>query len=125
MMSRKKKKQVETLLSRKVDGLIFTPIENDPDSIRITKEAGVKFVLMGELIDGVDCDFVTGNDFEAGRIATEHLVNSGHRRIAYFGSSPRTYSCQRMLAGYQKVLNDNGLKLKKELVSWENSEKKR
>ena len=66
---------------------------------------------------------MTGNDFEGGRIAIEHLVSLGHRRIAYFGSSPRTYSDRNILAGYQKALKDHALEFKKELVSWENNEK--
>lgn len=119
------RKQIEALISRRVDGVILTPMENDPCLIRSVKESGAPLVLMGELIDGVDCDFVAGNDFEGGRIATEHLFGLGHRRIAYFGSSARTYSDQNILSGYQDTLKKNSLKFRKELITWGNNEKER
>ena len=119
------RKQVEALVSRRVDGIIITPAENDPCLIRAVKESGIPLVLMSELIDRADCDFVVSNDFKGGRIATEHLVGLGHRRIAYFGSSPRTYFDQTFLTGYQKALKDHSLRFKKELVFWGNNEKER
>ncbi len=117
------KRQITALISRRVDGIILTPAENDPRFIRLIKEAGVPFVLMGELVGGVDCDFVTGDDFEGGKLATKHLVGLGHRVIAYFGSLAQTYSDQNLLSGYQNTLKKNSLKFRKELITRGNNEK--
>jgi LacI family transcriptional regulator len=49
------------------------------------------------------------NDFAASRAATEHLLNLGHRRIAFLAYSPSThYSMQDRITGYQMALTSAG-----------------
>lgn len=61
-------------------------------------------------------DCVRPDDFEAGRRATEHLLDMGHRRIAYLDlthapdESEEHYSVRDRFEGYQAVMTAHGLK---------------
>ncbi len=57
-----------------------------------------------------DHDCILPNDFEAGRLATEHLIAQGHRSIGYvaFVESGH-YSEESRLAGYQAAMESAGL----------------
>lgn len=49
-------------------------------------------------------------DAGAGGLATEHLVNLGHSRIAFIGGPQRSPSSVRRERGYRKALQEHGLR---------------
>lgn len=116
--------QIKALLSRKVDGLILTPSSQSKELKNLIKEIEIPVVLMSEMIDGLDCDFVGEDDYEGGKIATEYLIKLGHRDIAYFGNSPDIYSDRCILKGYKDTLERYGIEFKKEYIFWGNAEEK-
>ena len=65
--------------------------------------------LQGELPAGLDCDYL-GLDNRAGaRMATAHLLQRGHRRIAFFGGHADSSSCRERRLGYRDALAEAGL----------------
>ena len=61
-------------------------------------------------------DSVALDDLEAGRLATQHLIDLGHRRIATV-TGPLAEDCsQDRLAGYEETLARHGLEFDRELV---------
>lgn len=56
-------------------------------------------------------------DFEGGRIATEHLVQNGHKRIVFAGPKVKTGGVvEQRLLGYKQALADNGIPFDPSLV---------
>jgi DNA-binding LacI/PurR family transcriptional regulator len=56
-------------------------------------------------------------DNEAGAwMATQHLIERGHRRVAFVSGAMRTISRQRRFAGYCRALAENGIHLDDALV---------
>ncbi|WP_431218858.1 substrate-binding domain-containing protein [Leifsonia xyli] len=49
-------------------------------------------------------------------MATQHLIEQGHRRIAFVSGAMRTISRQRRFAGYGRALVENGIPLDEALV---------
>ena len=100
---------IRELMGRDVDGLI---IANDgditPDVIHNIAEASIPMVLV-ESFQNFPIHSVTADNFNAGRIMTEHLIQLGHRRIGALGG-PDKYSslCDRM-RGYCIAMLENGL----------------
>jgi DNA-binding LacI/PurR family transcriptional regulator len=66
--------------------------------------------------DVVRCDDETG-----GRIATQHLVDLGHRRIAYFSDPVDDAANRDRELGYKKVMERSGLR--PTLVTWHRDDK--
>ena len=119
--SEEERKQIKTLLSRRVDGLILTPFKKDKIIIKRLQEDKVPFVFMSESIRGVRADFVGDDDKKGATLATEHLVKIGHTKIAYLGSSPETYSDTEMLKGYKEVLKKYKIRFYPEFITWGNN----
>ena len=77
------------LLERQVDGLIvgFHP---ETPQIRFLESTGTPFVLLNRGHGDFDADMVCAADAQASRVMVDHLVELGHRRIAYIGGHPRS-----------------------------------
>ncbi len=96
------KSAVDLLIGKRVDGLIVTPARCDRmEHLRDIRRVGVPLVLFDRSIPELGVDSVTGDDFDAAVTAARHLLDMGHRRIAYisamdaeseFLSSSRTLS---------------------------------
>lgn len=56
-------------------------------------------------------------DFEGGRIATEHLIRNGHKRIVFAGPKVKPGGVvEQRLLGYKQALTDNGIPFDPSLV---------
>jgi LacI family transcriptional regulator len=59
---------------------------------------------------------VTINDFEAGYIATKHLIDKGCKKIAHFSGDQSLEIFENRFKGYKQALLDNNLKFIEEYV---------
>lgn len=103
---------IKEMISRKVDGIILTPVMNSIKEVDILLDKKIPFVLMSENIEEGNFDFVGDDDFYGGKIATEHLIKIGHKKIAYFGVGGNIYSDNQIKKGYMEKLNEYGIKEK-------------
>ncbi len=65
-------------------------------------------VAVNEPLDDPRVPFVGVDNFEGARIAAEHLISQGHRRIAFIGHSTRVVN-QLRERGYRAALGDAGI----------------
>ncbi len=72
-------------------------------------------VVWGAQIEGEKYCTVGTDNFEGGRLATQHLFETGRRQIAYFGEATHPEGRQR-LKGYKQALRDNNVEIKEEFV---------
>jgi LacI family repressor for deo operon, udp, cdd, tsx, nupC, and nupG len=70
-------------LSKRVDGVLALNVPLAHKSIGALGALGVPIVTLGSAIEGISSVLV--DNVEVGRRATQHLVDLGHRRIAFFG----------------------------------------
>ena len=70
-------------LSRKVDGIIICPTQWNRDNLEFLRRQQVPFVLIGRHFPGAEVESVVCDDFKGGRLAAEHLIARGHRRILF------------------------------------------
>ncbi|WP_370618841.1 LacI family DNA-binding transcriptional regulator [Mumia sp. Pv 4-285] len=71
------------LLRKRIDGMLAVALELDDAERADLLRVGTPIVCIGGVIPGVST--VSIDDFAAARLATEHLVALGHRRIAHIG----------------------------------------
>lgn len=87
-----------------VDGMILSGVRSDDGQLRRLSEADFPVVLWGRL-EGSDLPFVDVDNAEAARIAVEHLIALGHRRIACITNGPPEDSASAArLDGYRLAL---------------------
>lgn len=93
-----------------VDGMIFQPSVMNSAELAQSR-TDIPLVVLGENAAPLTVDRIMIDNVEAARIATQHLLAEGRRRIAFAGhegSGPSRTSLLR-IAGYQQALEDAGL----------------
>jgi len=73
-------------------------------------------VVLFDRVANIDCPTVSFNDVEAARQATQHLIDSGARRIAFLGGPNRIKQAADRKHGYLEALREKGIAIRKELV---------
>jgi LacI family transcriptional regulator len=108
---------VYSALSKKVDGVILCPTQENIEAIKLLKKNGIPFVLWGRHFTAEpETDYVVCNDFKGGYLATQHLIERGHRDILCLTGPGYISSARERLAGYQKALEEQGLDCRPELI---------
>jgi LacI family transcriptional regulator len=107
---------LDTLISRRVDGIILAPLGDGTGSIDSLISRNIPTVFVDRTVDGFDIPSVT-SDSEVGiRAAVEHLAAAGHTRIGYI-SGPQTTSTGRdRFAAFTRAISDNDLSQDPELI---------
>lgn len=96
--------EIEALLPR-TDGLILASSASPAETKfhkRLVRERA-KIVLIDRQLEGIKCPSVTTDDVKAGRLATEHLLSLGHRRVGHFKGTVASTAALRF-EGYQQAL---------------------
>lgn len=101
---------LDVLRSKQVDGIIFIATTAEIKHIRPLVESGIPAVIFYRDSSDMDVDrFVIDNN-QAGFMATEHLIQLGHRHIACIQpASATTPSAQRVI-GFKRALEAHGLR---------------
>ncbi len=100
------------LTERRVDGLIFVRYtKREQPLLRLATDAGLPIVMVAPDIRAPCAFTVRCRNRDAGRLAAEHLVELGHRNIAFVGGPEESIDSQGRLAGIQALLAEKGLSL--------------
>jgi LacI family transcriptional regulator len=97
--------EAESLVARQVDGLIVASAQ-PPERIELfegIRKRKVPFVLIDRPIPGARASFVGADNEAIGRLATNHLIEQGCRRIAHLRGPALGIAAER-LAGYRRTL---------------------
>ena len=106
---------IELLNNQRADGLVIVD-----DGVRHMVESGVRFAVPTVQLMEAECGSsiasVRIDDMEAACMATRHLIELGHRRIAHVCGRKSSIVAGRRLSGYRKALDGAGLAADAELV---------
>jgi LacI family transcriptional regulator len=106
----RRRHHIQTLLARQVDGLLVLGSDNDVRP-SLTKDIPVPVVYVYGESDDPDDISVLADDHGGARLAAEHLVTLGRRRIGTL-TGPRSYRAAReRVAALHEVLREAGLPL--------------
>jgi LacI family transcriptional regulator len=100
----KERRLLGLLEQQAVRGIIIAPIGPDLTRLRELSRRGTPVVLVDHLSGGADLCAVAVDDLLGGRLAGEHLLALGHRRIAFLGSRVDAATVTRRRAGVREAL---------------------
>lgn len=111
---------IRRLLSRRVDGLFLTPVYRLETTAPVYEELlrrGTPTVLLGHRAPFCN-QFVNveTDDVAASYAATQHLLQLGHERIAYFAGPPAAPATQERLEGYRRALREAEIQVDDSLI---------
>ena len=107
---------VDVLSKKQVDGIIFVAAGDQADSLDFLVQRNMPVVMIDRDVPNVEVDAVLTDNQLGGFLATRHLLELGHTRIACIaGPSSITPSAERMI-GYRKALEEAGVSYDESLV---------
>ncbi len=91
--------------SREVDGVLLMSTEKLDKIAAMLKTESIPFVVVGQRATQPHCaSYITPDNVTAGRLATQHLLDLGHRRIAYTARPILTTTSHDRFDGYCQAL---------------------
>ncbi len=95
---------------QRVRGVLLAPIANVTDMAHELRKRGIPVVMLDRARDDNFCE-VGVDDLEGGRLATAHLIERGHRRLAFVGGPSTLAQVRARRAGAElamQALGDEG-----------------
>lgn len=102
---------IESFIAKQVDGILVFPTAENKDFYTELQARKVPLVFIDRLIPGVEIPSVLLDNVSAGYLATQELIDYGHKDIAIFTFPLGEQITTRFerIAGYKKALSDNQL----------------
>jgi LacI family transcriptional regulator len=114
--SHREEELVHDLVTRRVDGLVLMPASERQDYLIAELRTGTPAVFVDRPPRGVDADSVTVDNFGGARVAVEHLLAVGHRRVAALLDIETISTAARRHEGMDAAFADRGLRADPRLV---------
>ena len=102
--------------SSQVDGILFMTNHSGAFEMAETVNRVRNVVLLDEDVPNAEAPRLYARNREGGRLATEHLLAAGHRRIAYVGGDQSLISSSQRQAGYREALDAKGIPVDPALI---------
>lgn len=110
-------KHLKTLIDRMVDGIIINPASRTYNNIKNIADQGVKIVILGHPeFFNINISSVYFDEYEGMRIAIQHLVDNGHKKILFINGDIECISKNLRLKGYKDAIEKNNIPFKDELI---------
>jgi LacI family transcriptional regulator len=107
---------VQAFVARRVDGLVMVPAGADQSYLLSEVRAGLSLVFLDRPPGYLDADVVLAANQAGAEDAVRHLVERGHRRIAYLGDLLSISTARERHAGYEAGLREAGIQIDPALV---------
>ncbi|MBZ0295677.1 MAG: substrate-binding domain-containing protein [Anaerolineae bacterium] len=112
----KQTEYLTALLQRQVDGFLLVPARSTSDSINLIRKHGAEVVVIDRRVPSIQVDVVRcDSELGAFRLIM-HLLELGHKRIAYLGGPLGVSTAEDRFLGYKKAMRECNLGLNEELV---------
>jgi LacI family transcriptional regulator len=86
------------------------------NTVKTLMDLRLPLVMIDHYYDNIYIDSVLSDNQCGGYIATEHLINTGHKAIAFSGDINVSISFYDRFQGYLKALSSNGIPLNKDYM---------
>jgi LacI family transcriptional regulator/LacI family repressor for deo operon, udp, cdd, tsx, nupC, and nupG len=108
----------DSFYKNKVCGIIVSQAKDTTKHDHFQKliNSGVPLVFYDRICTGVDCSRVVVDDYMGAFTAVTHLIDTGCKRIAFYGASMNMEISKNRYNGYKDALQRSGLEVDEELV---------
>jgi len=108
---------LDSMKSRHIDGLILATAHVDDPLVRDCVDEQIPVVLVNRTTDSHDVTEIINNDELGIRLAVSHLVELGHRRIAFLGGPLDTSTGRDRYQAFQRMAGEGQFKTEPELCA--------
>lgn len=100
---------LDLLEEQRVQGVLITPINDANERLIELRQRGILVILLDRLARRPDLCSVSVDDVLGGEQAIRHLLETGHRRIAFVGGPWRLEQVRDRFHGAQQAVREAGL----------------
>ena len=100
----------------RVDGFILMTSTRKQTHVKALTEVNAPFIIWGVPQPNQKYCSVTGDNFNGGKTATEHLISSGRQKIGFIGGPIYELEVQHRLEGYRTALHAAGRSIDPALI---------
>ena len=108
---------VHSFEERRVDGIVVTSSRVGAEYAAVLSQTRIPIVLLNNQHPGGFLHSVMIDNKRSSREITDHLVDLGHRRIAYIGDRFGQQSDAERMTGFRLALKRGGIKLRRDFVT--------
>ncbi|MFO7971554.1 MAG: LacI family DNA-binding transcriptional regulator [Desulfobacterales bacterium] len=114
----RERKAIETLESKRVDGILISTSESTRRYTEYEKvvQSGIPLVFFDRCVQGIGASCIRINDTRSAKMVTEHLVEHGYKRIAHLRGPEYVSIGKARYEGYVQALESHGIPVDKGLV---------
>jgi LacI family transcriptional regulator len=109
------KEEILRMLGRRLDALVIATSGGNIEQFKRMESNDQCFVLIDRELPGLAANFVGINDEKAGKLATEHLIDMGCRRVAHIRGQDNSTGMGRF-EGYRQALRQRGVPFSEDYV---------
>jgi LacI family transcriptional regulator len=107
---RREREIIDRLIQRRIDGLLIASARHDHRYLKRELAHGMAVVFFDRPSVRLGADCVLLDNEGGARLAVEHLLGAGHRRIALLSDAPRdAFTARERYAGYADTLRGAGI----------------
>lgn len=107
--------QVRILANKRVDGLVIATGNKNGAHIQECLDNGLPVVLLDRLIEGLDCDSVVVDNYNATFDAISLAIRKGHTKIGYV-RGPNIYTDIERFNGFKDALIKNNIEVEDKYI---------
>ena len=109
----RERRNIATMRENRVEGVIVFPVHDWHQKTGVEQFLQLKlqkfpFVVVGK-IDGYGFDSVTDEEVETSKVLTRHLIERGHKRIAFVGCDHENRCVEERMKGFTLALEEAGI----------------
>jgi LacI family transcriptional regulator len=112
----KQQAYTNVLIENRVAGILFVAAGVSTELVNDLSRRRVPLIVVDREVPGVEVDTVMTHHAQGGCLATRHLIDLGHRRIACIAGNSEVSPSAERLTGYRQTLEENGLAYNEALV---------
>lgn len=104
------------LIQNQVAGIVFVAAGVSTELVEDLRRRRVPLVVVDRAVPGVEVNSVMTNHYQGGCLATQHLIDLGHRRIAYISAGSELSPSADRLTAYMETLWESNIPVDKKLI---------
>ncbi|MEO5534250.1 MAG: LacI family DNA-binding transcriptional regulator [Pseudolysinimonas sp.] len=115
----REEQNLDVLIQQRVHGIIITPVEEENSRLEELAEQGIPIVYVDRISGDRPCCWVRTDDVAGGRLAGEHLIERGHRRLMYAGGTRISHKVDARYDGFLTAIEAGDGRVERvETQSW-------
>lgn len=109
-------KYIQTLIGKRVDGIIVTSADKDNQKIKELYDQGFPIVLYNSIMNHDKVNYIAVNNYNGAKLAVQHLYDLNHRLIGYIAGPSKYLTTHLRNLGFQDGLKELGIEVNDQFI---------